>query len=241
MNIENIYLAFRKRLRLLFSGRYFVVRRKNIRYLLDAYGYIDRRIEAYGIYERDQLTYFVERIAHLNPSLFIDAGANLGMYSMNVACRISGIKVIAFEPDERNRAQLIANLFLNGLEETVRVEGVALSDCGGYARFHRHDKENPGRSMLSDRGDYLVTIKTLDEVVNVVGERIAIKIDVEGHELPLLKGAHRLLTENQCFIQIESFSPDGVFEFLNDLGYTLQKRFGNDYFFDCSQVDRSQL
>ena len=241
MKIENIYLALRKRLRLLFSGRYFVVQRRGIRYLLDAYGYIDRHIEAYGIYEQDQLTYFVEKISQLNPSLFIDAGANLGLYSVNVACRISGIKVIAFEPDERNRAHLIANLFLNGLEDVVRVERVALSDCGGHARFHRHDKENPGRSMLTNEGEYTVTIKALDDVVNVMGERIAIKIDVEGHELPLLKGARRLLTENQCFIQVESFSPDGVFEFLNDLDYVLQRQFGNDYFFGCRQVNQGQL
>lgn len=182
MYIENLYLALRKRLRLLFSGRYFVVRKIGIKYLLDAYGYIDRRIEAYGIYERDQLNYFVEQITQLNPSLFIDAGANLGLYTMNVACRISGIKVIAFEPDARNRAQLIANLFLNELEEVVSVESVALSDRGGSARFHRHNKENPGRSMLSEEGGYSVTVSALDDMVSAIGERIAIKIDVEGHE-----------------------------------------------------------
>lgn len=238
MNFEFIYLALRKRLRLIFSGRYFVVRKRGVKYLLDAYGYIDRRIEAYGIYEPVQLSYFLEQITQRTPSLFIDAGANLGLYAVNVACRIPKVKVIAFEPDARNRAQLIANLFLNELEEVVSVEGVALSDLDGSARFHRHDKENPGRSMLSEEGEYTVTIKTLDDMVNTIGERIAIKIDVEGHELPLLKGARRVLKENECFIQVESFSPDVVFEFLSALDYSLQKQYGNDYFFSRRQVNQ---
>lgn len=59
--------------------------------------------------------------------------------------------------------------------------------------------------------------------------------------MALLKGALRVLKENECFIQIESFSPDGVFEFLNQLGYTLQKQFGHDYFFSRRQVNRVQL
>ncbi len=238
MIIKNIYLAFRKKIRLFISGRYFIVQKKGVNYLLDAYAYIDRNIEAYGIYEPDQLTYFIEKITNFNPSLFIDAGANLGLYSVNVAREIPGIRVIAFEPDARNRAQLIANLFLNELVEVVSVEGVALSDRSGFARFHRHNKENPGRSMLSDEGTYTVTIKTLDDKINSVGERIAIKIDVEGHELPLLKGAYRVLTENECFIQVESFAPAGVFEFLSGLDYFLLKQYGNDYFFTRRQPNQ---
>jgi FkbM family methyltransferase len=231
LNIENIYLALRKRLHLIFTGRYFVVQKKGVRYLLDIYGYIDRRVEAYGVYERDQLSYFMEQVTQLNPSLFIDAGANSGLYSVNVALRFPGLKVIAFEPDTRNRAQLYGNLFLNEIQDIVAVEGVALSDYSGTARFHRHDKENSGRSMLSEKGEYSVPVTKLDDVISAIGDRIAIKIDVEGSELPLLKGAQRLLKENECFIQVESFSPDGVINFFGQLGYFLQMHFGNDYYF----------
>lgn len=232
MNLEHIYLAFRKRIRLLFFGRYFVICKNGVNYLIDIYSYIDRRIEAYGVYEYEQLTYFKNNVIRLKSSLVIDCGAHSGLYAVNLIHNIPGIKVIAFEPDDKNRAHLVANLYLNGMEELVQVEGVALSAQAGYAKFHRHDKENPGRSMLTENGEYSVVTKTLDEVVKITGERVAIKVDVEGHELPLLKGASRLLRENQCFLQIESFSPGGVFEFLDQLGYSLQKQYGNDYFFE---------
>lgn len=231
LNIENIYLALRKRLHLFLSGRYFIVERSGVRYLLDAYGYIDRRIDAYGIYEREQLTYFIDQVTQLNPFLFIDAGANIGLYTVNIACRFPDIKVVAFEPDSRNRAQLFSNLFLNEISDAVLVKDVALSDRCGTANFHRHDRENPGRSMISEDGKYSVPLMKLDDVISAVDDRIAIKIDVEGHELPLLRGARQVLEKNQCFIQVESFEPDGIFEFLGQLGYACQKQYGNDYYF----------
>lgn len=233
---KNAYLALRKRVRLLFTGRYFVVQRNGIKYLLDIYNYIDRNIEAYGIYEHDQLTYFMEEINQLGSTLFIDAGANSGMYSVNVAARFPGVKVIAFEPDTRNLTQLHGNLYLNEIQDVVAVKGVALSDYSGTANFHRHGRENTGRSMLSESGEYSVSVAKLDDIVSTIGERIAIKIDVEGNELPLLRGAQRLLRDNDCFIQVESFSPGEITKYFGELGYFIQKQYGNDHYFSRKKM-----
>lgn len=233
---KDVYLALRKRIRLLFTGRYFVVQKNGIKYLLDIYNYIDRNIEAYGIYEHDQLSYFMQQIAQLGSSKFIDAGANSGMYSINVAARFPGVKVIAFEPDTRNLAQLHGNLYLNEIQDVVDVQSVALSDSSGTASFHRHGRENTGRSMLSATGEYSVSVARLDDIVSAVGERIAIKIDVEGNELPLLRGAQRLLQDNECFIQVESFSPGEITKYLGELGYFIQKQYGNDYYFSRKKM-----
>lgn len=231
MNFEPIYLALRKRLLLITRGRYFVAERRGIRYLLDAYSYIDRRIEAYGVYEDRQLRYFIESLKVFAPSLFIDAGANSGLYTLNLGVNFPGIKTAAFEPDLRNRAQLTANLFLNDLHDSVEIHPIALSNCSGTAHFHRHDRENPGRSMIAASGELEVELKALDEVINLTGKKIALKIDVEGHELPLLQGSEQLLTQNDCFIQVESFAPDKVISYLQSLGYVKIHNVGNDFYF----------
>lgn len=231
MNIRSIYLAIRKRVLLLIRGRYFVVEKKGVKYLLDIYDYIDRMIEAYSVYEKDQLAYFLEKLSIFKPSLFIDAGANSGLYTINVGRVFPGIKIVAFEPDARNRSKLYANLYLNGLEDATIVQDCALSDQSGFAQFDRYDRENSGRSMLSVDGAYSISVKPLDDLISTAGERIAMKIDVEGHELSLLKGARRVLQDNFCFIQIESFEPVEVFEYLGGLGYIMRNKFGNDYYF----------
>lgn len=231
MKLQQIYLALRKRLRLAVFGRYCIARRGGVTYLLDSYGYIDRNIEAYGSYEREQLNYLIKSINKNKADLFIDAGANLGLYSINVAKSIHEIKIIAFEPDVRNRAQLMANLFINNLEDAVLVESCALSDQIGSSPFKRHARENPGRSCLSDDGNHTVPTMRLDDIVHAKGKRIAVKIDVEGHELALLQGAKRVLEQNECVVQIESFKPETICNFFDGLNYRLEARFGNDYFF----------
>jgi FkbM family methyltransferase len=52
---------------------------------------------------------------------------------------------------------------------------------------------------------YEVDFKNGDEVLNFKGDDLAIKIDVEGHELNVLKGIQNLIKSNKCIIQIEIF------------------------------------
>ncbi len=231
MSIQNIYLALRKRIILALRGRYFVVERRRLRFLLDAHAYIDRRIEAYGVYEAQQLKFFGNQLKQFKPSLFIDVGANSGLYTITLGAQIPGLEVIAFEPDERNRAQFSANLFLNGMNDFVTIMPFALSKHSGVARFHRHDRENPGRSMIAINGEYEVEIRKLDEVINRVADKIALKIDIEGHELPMLIGSEAVLRNNDCLIQLESFAPARVIEYLESLGYLNFHQLGNDLYF----------
>lgn len=132
--------------------------------------------------------------------LFVDVGANIGLYSILAAEQ--GCRVVAFEPDPASAAALRANLLLNNIQDRVKVIQAAASDTEGtLAFFTNHDAL--GRVSLHQRGpEEVVKCVRLDHVVQ---EPIAaLKIDVEGAERWVLEGAVDLLKNGlvRC-IQIE--------------------------------------
>jgi FkbM family methyltransferase len=212
-------------------GVYFVRKRRGIHYLIDINNHIDRQIEAWGAYESDRIERFISEAKGRNCDLFIDIGANLGVYTLAMARSSQDIAIIAFEPDRQNYAQLHANLFLNGFHDRVTVHDLAVSDRTETLRFHRHAAENRGRSGVNANGELQVRAVSMDEFMPLTGHRLAIKIDVEGHELNALKGMSNLLARNTCLLQLEAFKPPEVTLYLEQLGYLPVWRSGNDYIF----------
>ena len=74
-----------------------------------------------------------------------------------------------------------------------------------------------------------------DQVLNFQRDNLAIKIDVEGHELNVLKGIQNLLRSNKCIIQIEIFEKnfDSVNSYLLENNFTLVEHFKqrSNYFY----------
>ncbi len=137
--------------------------------------------------------------AWLKPgALFVDIGANVGLYTLLAAeC---GSEVIAVEPVNATAAALRRNLELNGIAHGVHVEEVALLNRNGTAMLEGEDS-NRQSARWSDNGEVRAT--TLDEVL---GQRTAlgVKVDVEGNERLVLEGATRALGEHRIgLIQLE--------------------------------------
>jgi FkbM family methyltransferase len=143
---------------------------------------------------------------HLRPGdLFVDVGANIGLYTLWVAeC---GAEVISVEPDADALRALHENLSLNDYDVTVLP--IALGARPGEFRMTRGldvlnhlvmaEKGEPGHGRLSQT----VAVETLDDVL---GERTAdgVKIDVEGAERFVLEGAERSLADHRIrLLQIE--------------------------------------
>jgi FkbM family methyltransferase len=126
--------------------------------------------------------------AWLKPgALFVDIGANVGLYTLLAAeC---GSEVIAVEPVNATAAALRRNLDLNGIAHGVHVVEVALLNRNGTAVL---DGEDPNRQSARWSDDGGVPATTLDEVL---GQRTAlgVKVDVEGNERLVLEGATRAL------------------------------------------------
>ena len=127
-----------------------------------------------------------------------DVGADIG-YTLLAALRTGpGGRVFAFEPSPRNISYLHRHLVLNGATNVVVVPA-ACSDSSGLAMFEESVDCAEGRlaeprAAGGDSRLSLVATVTIDEVVRVTG-RVpdVMKIDVEGAEERVLRGAARTL------------------------------------------------
>ncbi|MBC8196783.1 MAG: FkbM family methyltransferase [Candidatus Marinimicrobia bacterium] len=119
---------------------------------------------------------------------FIDVGANIGAYSILVASQI-GCKTIAFEPLEKNYNILQANLHLNNLQELIELHNFALGEKNeiktiGTKGALTYITNNQALELQK------VEIHRLDDFVKCAQ---IIKIDVEGFEEFVLRGATQVL------------------------------------------------
>jgi FkbM family methyltransferase len=138
----------------------------------------------------------VWRRALRNGGLFVDVGANVGTYTIQAA--ELGAEVIALEPAADTFRLLEENIALNGYPVTA-VRAAAGNHCGS-ARFT--SGLDAGNSLAPD-GSVVTELVTVD---SLIGDRrvTGMKVDVEGFELDVLRGAARALADRRIgLIQIE--------------------------------------
>ncbi len=146
----------------------------------------------------------------------IDVGAYTGLYS--IAAAKLGARVIAFEPNPKVYERLLKNIDNNGVtvEAYEAAAGRKEGDCSMQVK---------GRPVLTSAGYVteggnipMMTIDGLGET-----DVSAIKIDAEGYELEVLKGAVGTLMICKPLIIAEALSAEAgteVFDFLTSCGYT---------------------
>ena len=166
----------------------------------------------------------------------VDVGANIG-HMTSIMARRAGTRgrVIAFEPHPDVNRDLAANVArwrtMNGVG-AIEVHTVALSDEHGSGTLFTQANFAYNRGLASFEAPSGpthdgwatedVTLKRLDQVVE--GPIALIKIDVEGHELQVLRGATALLEEQlvrDIIFEEHGRYPTPVTELLEDLGFTL--------------------
>ena len=154
-------------------------------------------------------------------SIIFDVGANIGFKTniFSILCK----QVIAFEPDQSNLT------FLRGLfasKRNVSIEPVGISSTKGKHTFFIHEKgsgfntlnpkwkeklesaDNRWKTSYAFEGSTTIETITLDDAIAQYGKPAYIKIDVEGHELEVVKG----LSQAVPLLSIEANLP----EFLNE-------------------------
>ena len=143
--------------------------------------------------------------------VFYDIGANVGAYSFVAAKFFDGnIKVYAFEPAFMTYAQLCRNILLNNCEHCIIPLPIALADKTEINTFNYHNLAT-GSSIhalgeaIDDRGRPFVPIAkqqvlafSMDNLIEQFKMPIPdhIKIDVDGIELMILKGAETTLANS---------------------------------------------
>lgn len=126
-----------------------------------------------------------------------DVGAYIGLYTCMAAAIVgdSG-KVLAFEPDPINHERLLNNVIINDFKN-VSIVQCALAEVPGNAKLYI--KHHGTVSSLAGEGKCVnVSVDTLDSIVSQmeIKKMDLIKIDVEGFEMQVLRGAENTIKEN---------------------------------------------
>lgn len=157
---------------------------------VDVSEYVGAKLFFNGEFERHVTDYFTH---NLKPGdTFLDIGTHIGLMSL-VAARAVGPagQVHSFEPGEKQRRLLLKNIQHNRFNH-IKVNPIALSDHAGEGIFQSGPTENLGQSKVKDSGEGVrVQLLPLDQYVaqNNIQKIDAIKVDVEGAELRVFKGA----------------------------------------------------
>lgn len=224
------------------GGRFGVHARLGRRWLLDNRNWIDQQLLIRRPYEVAQIARCRQLIRDNRITHFFDIGANFGLYSVLLSEETGLTAMHAFEPLPRNAHQFAANLYLNGLDDRVRLHELALSDQAGEVELFV-DPHSTGVSTLmsarsrSRQGVYRTSIRVqtrpFDDLFNLSGIRALVKMDVEGAELMALTGMKRFLASNGVALQVETMpqTTDQVESFMADAGYRALGRLGADAYY----------
>jgi FkbM family methyltransferase len=139
--------------------------------------------------------------------VILDAGANVGYFSLLCAKWLRGRGTVhSFEPFPETGQRFERNLELNpAIRQLVHIHRVALSDSTGTMGMTVPDEGNKGCNFLSSSGTVRVDATTLDSFCKE--ERLTrvdlVKVDVEGSELALVRGAEQSIRRFRPILMIE--------------------------------------
>ncbi len=120
---------------------------------------------------------------------FVDVGANVGVYSLLASGHI-GAKTIAYEPVPSTFDYLNENIKLNNIQDHTELNNIGVADKTGTLKFTSNfDAVNHVINIENSNESYIeVPVSTLDNTLEIYDPTL-IKIDVEGYETMVIKGA----------------------------------------------------
>ena len=182
-------------------------------------------------YEWFQLPRFIEACERLRPATFIDVGAHCGIYTCVLGRRRLIPRLIAFEPNRTTLVHLKTHLMINGLLDIVELHEGAAGEKQGTAELFPQEGLT---HIVNSGGAYKVSITPLDDVVDLEGQTVAIKIDVEGYEMAVLEGGARLFSHNHGYAQIEALQNQErkVIPLMRAFGWRLRDKIYDDLIFE---------
>jgi FkbM family methyltransferase len=147
-----------------------------------------------GLFEFEEMVFVLHA---LRPSfLFVDVGANVGFYTVLAGGGV-GASCLSLEPVPAPFDQLRTNVRLNELEENVDLRNVGVGAETGTLRFTDGAGENNRVVTDAEQTGIEVPVTALDTLLDADREgMIVIKIEVEGWEAEVLRGAEQMLSRS---------------------------------------------
>jgi len=167
----------------------------------------------------------VEKGGHI----FVDIGANMGLWTVQASRHFD--YVYAFEPNPEIYQVLLKNIEINHVKN-LTVENIAIGSFDGEVTLHRYYnhawssilREHNGREALGTT--WQVQCKKLDSILLNYITPTVLKIDTEGYELNVLKGAERILRMNhpKLLMEIHAWNDyKEITDYLSDFDYKIRQ------------------
>jgi FkbM family methyltransferase len=209
-----------------------MVSRRGIRWQLDLREGIDLAIYLFGCFEYDTVRAYRKLLKPGNTVL--DIGANIGAHTLPMAhCVFPAGRVVAFEPTAYAYGKLRQNISLNpAIAGMIQAEQIILVGTDNsqlkprlYSSWQIHESgldshpKHGGRMMDTTGARH----ETLDSYIaeHKISAVSLIKLDVDGHECQVLRGAHELLQRDKPILLME-IMPYG----LDEAGASLDELLG---------------
>lgn len=218
--------------------------RMGLALLLDPASDVDRWMIENGTWEPEQISKLMALAAEVTskssgPRVFLDIGAYFGLYALLADRTRTFERIIAFEPDRLNFAQLQAQLFLNGAAYRIESMNVAAGSAAGEMQMSRADLHEAGNragaglwpSSGPDPRCVPTRIIAIDDL-NLSGGVVVAKIDVEGYQDEVLRGMRKTIDRNACVFQIEALEGQraATLRLLAQLGVKIEDQIGHDFY-----------
>lgn len=158
-----------------------------------------------GIYEQDNVDVLLSLVR--DDTVFLDIGANLGFFALKIGRRVAPHgRVHAFEPHPELVRLARGSCYLNGIggliegPAPVQIHQIGLGDTNGVVRFVYPAWHLGGGTQAVDGGPDMstvdATIRRLDDFFPADFVLDLAKIDVEGHELAVVRGMRATLARS---------------------------------------------
>jgi len=170
-------------------------------------------------------------------AVFFDIGANVGIFSV-LAASCTDAEIFAFEPHFASYHALVRTVIENALQDRLKPFPLALCDKQGFGSFFVADSSagkslnqfgEPNENYRTPGTDFLeltAISSTVDAFVTMTGTvPTHIKIDVDGLELAILKGATKTLANTNVasvLVELEGEESEGIILFMQGCGFSLR-------------------
>jgi len=200
------------------------------------------------LYEPIQPWVFLGAVDVLGAQTVFDVGANIGYYSLVSTLASDVSKVVGFEAAPVAAMEFRKNVELNSLSDLISIEELAVSDCVGEAEF-LICSDLSGINALADstmhrRSKYqetplkvpTVSLDSWCATHELPPGPIGLKVDVEGSEGAVFRGAAGVLANREIVLQVEMYETNRQEDaaMLEELGLELLLRCDNDWFWTNS-------
>lgn len=194
---------------------------------------ISNCLSAYGYWENNLIKYTEKYLT--DDSIILDIGANIGTWSIPLA--VKNRKIYSFEPFDSSFYALCGNIFLNNKEKYIYPRHCALTDdVSKNTTMMLPELVNIGGCKLIETTTQKENRYSLATLDSFQFDKIdLIKMDVEGHELNVLKGAIDTINRCKPVIMFECWATDSthwknipntgieLMEYIRSIDYTINK------------------